>query len=335
MKTLVNTASALFVAFILLGGAALKAQPRAVFVPTVVDAGLVVRGEHSEHIFEISNEGDRPLEVVEVDPACGCTVVDYDKTIAPGATGKLVATLNTKGLRGPVARTVRVFTNDSRNAQINLVIKANVRAYVEVAPGYARFLAVLGQGADTVKQTIYSDEPGELAVTKVTSPYPFIEARAYEAPEDQRLVGRTGRQWILELDLAEGAPEGAFADFIEVEVEHPQMKLLRVPVSGFIQPVVAVLPRVADFGRKELSHAHTTILEVKNLGKPDVTLDAVASTIAGMTPEVEVVKEGRLFRLRLTLDPSMPKGDFTGTLTISTSSALQPEVTIDVRGTIL
>ena len=326
---------ALLLALVFSSAAALQAQPRALVAPTVVDAGLVIRGELSEHVFAITNEGDSVLEVVEVDPACGCTVVDYDKTIAPGTSGKLVATLNTKGLRGPIARTIRVFTNDSRNAQIDLVIKANVRAYVEVSPGYARFLTVLGQGADTVRQTIYSEEPGELVVTNVTSPFPFVEARSYEAPADQRLAGRSGRQWIVELNLAQGAPEGAFADFIEVELEHPRLKRLRIPVSGFIQPVVAVLPRVADFGRKELSSAHTAILEVKNLGEPEITLGAVESTVAGLTPEIEVVNEGRIFRVLLTLDPKMPKGDFSGKLIISTSSALQPQVTIDVRGTIL
>ncbi len=110
---------------------------------------------------------------------------------------------------------------------------------------------------------------------------------------------------------------------------------MKIPVSGFIQPVVAVLPRVADFGRKDLSTPHSAILEVKNLGKVDVTLGEAATTVAGLVPEIEVVEEGRIFRVRLTLDPSMPKGDFTGTLTIPTSSRVQPEVEVDVRGTIL
>jgi hypothetical protein len=61
----------------------------------------------------------------------------------------------------------------------------------------------------------------------------------------------------------------------------------------------------------------------------------VTSTVRGLKGEVEVIDQGRLYRLRLTLDPNMPKGDFRGTLTIPTSSKLQPEVQIDVRGTAL
>jgi hypothetical protein len=315
--------------------APLAAQPRAVVRTLTIDAGMIERGTTSETVFTIANEGDEPLELTEVKPACGCTVVDYDKVIAPGASGRVVATLNTKGMRGATAKTVRVFTNDASNAQIDLVIKANVRAYVEAEPGYARFLAVLGQGAEPVKQVVYSQEPGELIVTGVTSPLSFVEVTSHEASAEERLPGRAGRQWVLELRLTEAAPEGAFADFVEVALQHPHLRQMRIPVSGFVQPIVAVLPRVADFGRKDLAQPQTTVLEVKNLGKPAVTLGAVATTVKGLKPELEVVDEGRLFRLRLTLDPSMPKGDFSGTLTIPTSSALQPQVTIDVRGSIL
>lgn len=335
MKNTLSTRSALLLGLIALVATAVQGQPRAVVQSSVIDAGMVVRGELSEHVFEISNEGDQALEIIEVSPACGCTVVDFDRVIPPGASGRLVATLNTKSLRGPTAKTVRVFTNDDRNAQIDLVIKANVRTLVEVNPGYARFLAVLGQKPEPLKQVLYSEEPGELVVTRAMSPFPFVAARVYEAAEAERVPGKPGRQWVVELSLTEGAPQGAFADFVEVQLEHPRLRQLKIPVSGFIQPVVAVLPRVADFGRKELLRPHTAVLEVKNLGEPGVTLGTVATTVQGLKPELEVIDEGRLFRLRLTLDPSMPKGDFNGTLTIPTSSTLQPEVTIDVRGTIL
>jgi hypothetical protein len=311
------------------------AQPSAFVSESVVDLGVVTRGETAEHTFEISNEGDETLEIVEVRPTCGCTVVEYDSKIAPGATGKVVAKVDSKGLRGPIAKTVRVFTNDGRNPQIDLVIKANVRSFLEARPGYARFLAVLGEGGEPVVQTLYSDEPGELVVTTVKSPYAFVNVDFREAKEEERLSGKTGRQWIVEMSLSPDAPAGSFADFVTVEVRQPRPRRLRIPVSGFVQPVIAVLPRVADFGRKDLSTPQTAILEIKNLGEPDVTLGAIESTIAGLTPEVEVIDDGRLYRLLLTLDPGMQKGDFRGTLSIPTSSRLQPLVEDDIRGTVL
>ncbi|MCZ6726714.1 MAG: DUF1573 domain-containing protein [Acidobacteria bacterium] len=335
MKRLLSSPFSSFFVLVLGLCSSTLAQPRAFVAQSVVDVGVIARGNTVEHAFEIRNEGDATLEILEVKPTCGCTVVDFDSTIAPGASGNVVAKLDSKGLRGPIAKTVRVFTNDGRNPQIDLVIKANVRAWVEASPGYARFLAVLGEGGEPVVQTIYSDEPGELVVTKVRSPYPFVEVDYREAGEEEGLSGKDGRQWIIEMSLAPNAPEGSFADFVTVELQHPRLKRLRIPVSGFVRPVIAVLPRVVDFGRKDLSIPQTAILEVKNLGGPDVTLGTIESTIAGLTPEVEVIEEGRLYRLRMTLAPGMAKGDFRGTLTIPTSSQLQPLVEVTVRGTVL
>ena len=310
------------------------AQPQAAIMQSVIDVGVIVRGEAVERSFVIRNDGDQPLELTDVQPTCGCTVVDFDRRIAPGSRGKVVVTLDSKGLRGPVAKSIQVYTNDSRNPQLELVVKANIRAYIEAEPGYARFLTVLGQGADPAPQLIYADE-GALAVSSVQSPFPFIEVRYHEATEEERSSAHPGRQWVIEVGLAANAPTGSFADFVEVKVRHPRLKSVRIPVSGFVQPVVAVLPRVADFGRKDLSIPQSATLEVKNLGEPSVTLGAVSSDVAGLTSELEVVKEGRLFRLHLKLDPSMPAGDFRGKLTIETSSRLQPRLEIDVRGTIL
>jgi Protein of unknown function (DUF1573) len=309
------------------------AQPRAVIEEPVVDVGRVVRGDDVEHTFRIANEGDKILEITEVSPTCGCTVVDYSKQIAAGAKGKVVATLSTKALRGPIAKTIRVFTNDARNPEIDLVIKADVQAYVEAEPGWARFLAVFGQGAEAVRQIVYSDDGGELVVKQATSPYPFVAVALHEAGEDERVSKHSGRQWVLEMSLKADAPVGSFADFVTLDLDHSHLKRLRIPVSGFVQPVVAVLPRVVDFGRKDVSKPQTTILEIKNLGKPAVTLGTPTTTVRGLKPEVEVIDAGRLYRVRLTLDPGMPKGDFRGTLTIPTSSKLQPQVEVDVRGT--
>lgn len=311
------------------------AEPKAIVTNSIVDVGIVPRGDIVEQTFEIVNEGDSALAITEVKPSCGCTVVDYDRTIAPRATGSIKATLNTKGLSGPVAKSIRVYTDDRSNPELKLVIKANIRAYVESEPGYARFLAVRGEGSKTVDQKLYSEEPGDLVVNNVSSPFPFIDVDFREAAEDERLSGKPGRQWVVSATLLANAPEGSFADFVTVNLAHPKLKRLKIPVSGFVQPVVAVLPRVADFGRKDLSVPQSAILEVKNLGAAAVSLGDVETDVAGLVPELEVIDEGRLFRLRLTLDPKMPKGDFRGTLKIPTSSRLQPEISVDVRGTIL
>ncbi len=314
---------------------AAEAQPRAVLGESVFDVGTVPRGETVEQTFRIRNEGDQTLEITDVRPACGCTVVDYDAKIAPGEVGAVAASLSTKGLRGPIAKTIQVYTSDQRNPRLELVIKADVRAYVESDPGYARFLAVLGKGGEPIIQKVWTEETGEFRITKARSPHSFVKADFREATDEERVSSKSGRQWIVEISLDRNAPEGAFADFVTLEIDHPRLRQVKIPVSGFVRPVVAVLPRVADFGRKDLSKPQTQILEVRNLGDSAVTLGPIESTVAGLTSEIEVVEDGQHYRLKLTLDPSMPKGTFRGTLTIPTDNRLQPKVEIDVRGSVL
>src|SRR5437899_609724 len=59
-------------------------KPKAVAVEPVVDVGTIAKGDNVTHDFVIKNEGAATLEITQVRPACGCTVVSFDKTIAPG-----------------------------------------------------------------------------------------------------------------------------------------------------------------------------------------------------------------------------------------------------------
>ena len=135
-----------------------EAQPGAVFSETVIDVGAVHKGERASYEFIVRNEGDQALQITEVKPSCGCTVAEYDKTIKPGGTGKITAVVDTTNFKGPIAKSVKVFTNDPINPRVNLVIKANVKTHVEIEPGYARFIAVHGEPNAKSVQKVWSKE---------------------------------------------------------------------------------------------------------------------------------------------------------------------------------
>ncbi|MFP5289067.1 MAG: DUF1573 domain-containing protein, partial [Thermoanaerobaculia bacterium] len=95
-------------------------KPKAVAVEPIKDVGNVAKGEKIAHDFILRNDGDAPLEITQVHPACGCTVVEFDKTIAPGKTGKVHAVVDTSTFNGAIAKGVTVFTNDTDTPQIEL-----------------------------------------------------------------------------------------------------------------------------------------------------------------------------------------------------------------------
>lgn len=337
-----RTSVALVAASLLIGGAVAAlsqqesaARPKAVVREAVKDLGDVNRGQRITHEFVVRNEGASVLEITEVKPSCGCTVANYDRTVAPGETGAVRASLDTSSFKGAIAKSVRVFTNDPLNPQLQLVIKANIRSQVEVDPGYVRFIAVHGEPQKTSVQTLWSGEKPDLLVRSVESPYPFVRAAVREASEGERRPEVAGRQWQIEVQLDPNAPVGPMADFLLVTTDHPQLKTVRIPLSGFVRPVLSVTPRIADFGRRELDEPQTASLEIRNLSSAAVDLGGVSVDLEGLEAEIESLEAGRLYKVLLTLKPGMPKGDFQGLVTITTSSDRQPSIEVSVKGVVL
>lgn len=310
-------------------------QPKAVAEEMIKDFGSVNKGRRLTHEFVIRNDGDAVLEITEVKPSCGCTVAEHPASIPPGGRGVIKAAVDTRNFKGGIAKSVRVYTSDPENPQINLVIKANVKSAVEVDPGYARFIAVYGEPQKNSVQTIWSDEIQDLRITKVESPYPFVGVSYRMVPEEEEQSGIPGNQWQVEVGLDQEAPVGPLADFIVVTTNHPKLQTLRIPISGFVRPVLSVTPRIADFGRRELTEPQTASLEIRNLSSRAVDLGEVSTDLDGLEASIESVEAGRLYRVLLTLNPGMPKGDFEGRLTIDTNSDRQPTIEVGVKGVVL
>lgn len=310
-------------------------QPKAVAEEMVKDFRTVNKGKRLVHEFVIRNDGDATLEITEVKPSCGCTVAEHPSTIPPGGSGVIKAAVDTRNLKGGIAKSVRVYTSDPENPQINLVIKANVKSTIEVDPGYARFIAVYGEPQRNSVQTVWSDELADLRITKVESPYSFVGVSYRQVPEGEGDSGVSGNQWQIEVKLDQEAPVGPMADFIVVTTNHPKLQTLRIPISGFVRPVLSVTPRLADFGRRELTEPQTASLEIRNLSSRAVELGEVSTDLEGLEATVESVEAGRLYKVLLTLRPGMPKGDFEGLVTIDTNSDRQPTIEVDVKGVVL
>ena len=142
----------------------------------VKDVGAVQQGRNITHRFQIRNDGDAPLELIQVKPSCGCTVVEFDARIAAGETGVIKAVLDTSKFSGPIAKSISVYTNDGENPRIVLVLKADIRTHLEATPTYARFLTVVGESVPSVSVTLWATDIEDLEIRRVESPFPFLVA---------------------------------------------------------------------------------------------------------------------------------------------------------------
>jgi len=103
------------------------ALPHVTIVPETRDAGIVRKGEKVEAVFEVRNTGPAPLVVSDARPSCGCTVTTFDREIAPGKTGRIHASVDTRNFDGPITKTITVVSNDPEHSQLTLTLRAEVR----------------------------------------------------------------------------------------------------------------------------------------------------------------------------------------------------------------
>jgi hypothetical protein len=155
--------------------AADAAKPKAVVPEAVHDAGVVPTGQQILHDFVIENQGNAALEITDVRPACGCTVAQFDRTIAPGASGKVHAVLDTSTFGGAIAKGITVLTNDPARPRLELTVKAEVRPHLIADPGFARFLQPQHSDPGVVEQRVWTKSFDKLEILGVTSPYPFLQ----------------------------------------------------------------------------------------------------------------------------------------------------------------
>lgn len=97
-----------------------------VFTKNVHDFGELKSGESVGCNFNFTNEGKKPLLIQNVTAGCGCTNVKYPlKPVAPGKSGFIEVTYNTRGKQGHQRQVITVFSNGSEHPE-TLIIRANV-----------------------------------------------------------------------------------------------------------------------------------------------------------------------------------------------------------------
>ena len=215
----------------------------------VQDFGTVPKGDKIHATFEVRNTGKAPLEISQVRPTCGCTVANFDRTVAPGATGKVVAEVDTTGFSGPVSKAVLVFSNDPATPQVNLVIKADVRAFVEVLPKPLIIFRSVLQGEPAVeKVTLVSADGSDFKVVSATASGGPYQIAYRELPEKERVADRKGSQWEVTVSVPANAPEGMLNHKILVKTTSAKAPEIAINVTGAVRPVVQVIPGEINFG---------------------------------------------------------------------------------------
>ncbi len=315
-------------------GAAAPAQdpPQMVVASTEFDAGNVNKGDLIKHDFVIENKGKGTLEITHVQPACGCTVTEYDKQIAPGKSGKITATVNTANFSGPIQKMVSVTTNDLKMSNFQLAIKATVKAILNVTPSeYQQFgLVFKGQALEKLF-TLKSEDGTPFAITQINADDPALKYEVKMGADKKSAEFKV----MLPADHAVGPISGRFT----LSTTHPKAPTITISVYGTIREPLTVYPTELVYSGLSKAFVNEKPDDV-SLNKTvtvsfeqaaDLEIKKVSSSLAFVETTQTAITPNQRYSIQVKIKPPVTEGDFSGTITIVTN---KKDIVIPIRGKI-
>ena len=309
-----------------------KDPPKAVVGELEFDAGTVNKGDIIKHDFMVKNDGKGVLEITRVQPACGCTVTQFDHQIAPRKTGKITANVNTANFSGPIHKTIFVATNDPAMNSFQLGVKATVKAVLNVEPSEYQQFGLVFKGQTLEKEfTLRSEDGTPFEVTQIQAEDPALKYNLTMAPDKKSATFKV----TLPADHATGPVAGRFT----ISTTHPKAPTVTLSVFGTVRDPLTVYPMEIVFtglnkswieANPEDIALNKTITVAYEMGQ-DLKVDKVSSSLPFIEVSTQPLQENQRYSVKVHLKPGAPVGDFSGTITIETN---KKTVTVPVRGKI-
>jgi hypothetical protein len=325
------------VALIMTAGGAIAQDESgpALMVPSkIIDAGTVSQGIVVDADFDLVNEGSATLTVKAVRPTCGCTVADFDREIAPGTTGKIKAKLDTKDFAGPISKSILVMTDDPQTPTVTLVIKADVRPFVEILPRpLIRFNAVSHEPMSQTFIVAGADPEQSLNVSKIESSVPFIATSIRKLGEDERVTGKSKDQYEVTMTLTDETPVGPVNAVLTVNTDVKEAPKVPVKVYGVVRALIHVTPTQVQFGSVESRTRPGRNLIVVNNRTDGTKVQVTAADIDddAFDARVTTIEDGRRYQVTVVVKADADPGTRDSTLTLTTDDPDFPTVTVPVR----
>lgn len=320
-----------------------KLTPKLTIVEPLKDFGTVPKGEKLVHAFLIRNTGEADLQIFSAQPACGCTVADFDKVIKPGQTGKVLAEVETVSFAGPISKGVTLQTNDPNTPTAQVTINAVVKPYVEAYPaGFVRYNVLQGD-AQTQTVTLYSEEEEPFLIKSIEVPGPHVKAvhTKITKEEEKAKTGRTGQNQYR-IDITLGGPDakiGPLAEKIKIITNSKRQPEYMVSLTGLVRPPYSVVPTVLNFSEVSPDEAAATRTIMVQSNDRNLPGEFKVTRVESTNPKVFVAEAkptdtpGR-YEVTVKVAKEAKAGIIDGNVKIYTSDTINPVFTLPVRGTI-
>jgi hypothetical protein len=124
-----------FFALIFIASNIALSQPKLSVDKLEVDLGTFYSGVKQKGKIMIKNTGNDTLQILSVQPGCGCTTVKQPKKfLLPNQSDAIEVEFNSTGYRGRVEKHVTIMTNDPTSQNVEVKLIANVADILVLLP---------------------------------------------------------------------------------------------------------------------------------------------------------------------------------------------------------
>jgi Protein of unknown function (DUF1573) len=302
-----------------------RAVPRLQVLKAVHDAGRITPGPRLRIVFPIRNAGQAPLEIQRVRLGCGCLAVEYERRLAPGASGAICVLFDTARLRGQVEKHVRVETNDPSTPRATLAVKALAQPLVEVSPG-EEILLPLEPGRPVEQELTLRSRTGKpLRVTHVRCASAVTRARVLPAAEIQARLGESAPEvQIVQLSFPAQGGERAFEETVTLVTDCPGASRLVVRLWGVPRGAVTATPPRLYLGTVS-RWAEEPVVRIVSLYRPQGPVKILdVSSGPGLRVTVAPGMDASEWDLTVIYQGGWTPGVVSGKLTIRTDDPQRP-----------
>jgi hypothetical protein len=223
----------------LLPRAAQAQGPSIAFDEVSKDVKTVTDGETIQQIFRFTNKGDATLEILGINPSCGCTSTLLSASkIAPGKSGQLEVKIATKDMTAlstalaetvNISKTVTVTTNDPKQPQVILTITAVVAPEIVLSEPQIYFGSVAA-GQEVTKDILVEISPDKpIKLLSATSTDNNVTVRLEPVPASSNKKVK-----IVAVQKATAGP-GMHQGIILVKTSSPLKPEFKIPVRGIVR----------------------------------------------------------------------------------------------------
>ena len=212
-------------------GLAATGQPKLVVESgTKLDLGTIIRGKVVEKKVILKNGGDQPLFLGRVNASCGCTgtLVSSD-TIAPGKTGTLLITFNSKNFSGPVHKTVTINSNSANEPRTVIEFSAIINAEVTVTPVQFWFRDAEVGRASVSSITVQNTGKADLSLTGFSTE---LEGFSLKLPSKPVRPGQTVQ---VEAEYVPKKARNVLSDSVILKTDNPHQPEVYIYIYGSVK----------------------------------------------------------------------------------------------------